>query len=1179
MDHSRANLGRKRVALNPLSSVPEAQKSLVSIIDIKEVSKQLNWALVLPSLVQILALSLLVVAIILEELAKGIFLVLTVVPQVAKRDEGIPESGKSKLRYLTSGTIESTGNETERRPRRRSRRKGYAKSTLDLEKIATILDTEDTKHVEDFDRTGCSLKPSDKSNNDSLGYPQSRRKNSTTTDMSKSSRDSSTGSNLPATPTSKSEGKKPDFSEHGGPSGTLPAIKDTFPYTIVVKPSGQLPIPGNPGAPYFDGRNVSEFIEQLKDLFKECESDLETRRNRLVRYTTPVEREEIKSMPEYAEPVDLYNEEKFYEALRHKYRDQDWDKLRDSYDFLQRVMAQGRIGAIDARTYVTTFNRVSTELIKRNEIDESQRCRAFMEGASIALKDKLLRNTRFDYSDVATHKYAPMLEEGRRHWELEEKKRRYNESHDPALARSRDDHIDAVIRDYSSHRETYNLPAPPVAYRYGLGETSQRHDESVRFPTPPAVLRPKKSGGVSFQDPPTRQEGSARQATTTASGVEEMTRMLEKFNLSQAEIKSTMQKAIEDNGRILADQFKTAMMEIKLAQGPALTYNQLPQRSYAPQSRGYGNQGQPRGPTLQGNTVEFQPLEGYNQEQMWSLEANAFGQNQGLQGPRMCLGCFGRDWNNAPDLYCNHFHTNQCDKMQDLMNRGCCHKDVSDSGRYCYGPWNEDKSSVPIQLRTDAPWVNQIKAKVQGGPHDYNIKDRPKNIRRIEEEVAMAQKATLQGSAAAIRNGNYGDLEIMRREQIGAITLDGNCGLLGVKDITSGKLNNDWQAEYYQEVRTLEGNNTGVKPAGVSKVRRPTKLSEKAKAALQERAEAEEGLPRPKTQRPGGIGLVPSQEQPVDMDVDLTISEDDELAPERTQTLRIESDSDELVPRPRKRKTTVPLPRTQRGHKMIIDAMKTPSPLVTIIDQFSKDTAHYIDLIEIGATLSSRMIKAAIPNTELLESLNRLLNPSKTGSIMASGTQGSNPQRIALGGKEGGVGFLALPDLLEKKFIVSSPKVSFTLRGPNGKMTLKGVLDTGAECNILPSAIARKLGVPIRGADNFVLSTATGAEYGFDGMSTIRIELMDNIGCDDAFFLVKDAPKVLLGQPFISKMKMRLTYQEDGSWDGRFHDPADPLQRCSIMVVPPLQEKRMPIIPPRPSVEEVDDENVSSGED
>jgi hypothetical protein len=42
------------------------------------------------------------------------------------------------------------------------------------------------------------------------------------------------------------------------------------------------------------------------------------------------------------------------------------------------------------------------------------------------------------------------------------------------------------------------------------------------------------------------------------------------------------------------------------------------------------------------------------------------------------------------------------------------------------------------------------------------------------------------------------------------------------------------------------------------------------------------------------------------------------------------------------------------------------------------------------------------------------------------------------------------------------------------------------------------------------MSTATRAEFGFAGMAKLRAEVIDGIGYEDTFFLVKEALKILL---------------------------------------------------------------------
>jgi hypothetical protein len=48
-------------------------------------------------------------------------------------------------------------------------------------------------------------------------------------------------------------------------------------------------------------------------------------------------------------------------------------------------------------------------------------------------------------------------------------------------------------------------------------------------------------------------------------------------------------------------------------------------------------------------------------------------------------------------------------------------------------------------------------------------------------------------------------------------------------------------------------------------------------------------------------------------------------------------------------------------------------------------------------------------------------------------------------------------------------------------------------------------------------------------MAKLRAEITDGVGCKDIFFLVKGAPKILLSQPFLVKIKMNIIYRSNGS--------------------------------------------------
>jgi hypothetical protein len=45
---------------------------------------------------------------------------------------------------------------------------------------------------------------------------------------------------------------------------------------------------------------------------------------------------------------------------------------------------------------------------------------------------------------------------------------------------------------------------------------------------------------------------------------------------------------------------------------------------------------------------------------------------------------------------------------------------------------------------------------------------------------------------------------------------------------------------------------------------------------------------------------------------------------------------------------------------------------------------------------------------------------------------------------------------------------------------------------------------------NYRISTTIGNEFGFSGIAKLRIKVTDRVGYKDTFFLVKEAPKILL---------------------------------------------------------------------
>jgi len=250
------------------------------------------------------------------------------------------------------------------------------------------------------------------------------------------------------------------------------------------------------------------------------------------------------------------------------------------------------------------------------------------------------------------------------------------------------------------------------------------------------------------------------------------------------------------------------------------------------------------------------------------------------------------------------------------------------------------------------------------------------------------------------------------------------------------------------------------------------------------------------------------------------------------------------------KRATVPLPKPQKSHKMLIETLKTPNPTATLMNQWEKDHAAYNQVLSMADALKQRMAEVANGTFDprpVVRSLDRMV------------TREQNTAGATLNGREAlGVeinyGAVDMRTMVSKKFIVRSPRVQFTLTGPRGSKRYEAMIDTGAEANILPTSIARDLGGVIFSVNRYKMTTVTGEDFGFAGYAVLRVEIAEGVGCEDAFFLVDGAPKILLGQPFVGKMKMNIEHNSDGSWDGVFIDPEDSRSSCTVMIVPPVKQ-------------------------
>jgi hypothetical protein len=914
--------------------------------------------------------------------------------------------------------------------------------------------------------------------------------------------------------TPQSEGQSPVFEN-------MPEDK------IIVVASTPLLLPGQPGAPWFQGENISTFLERYSDLCDDYKVSKEMKRERIIRYVHPWYKDTITAMPEYAEVG--YDEGKFYKALKEEYKDNDWETLRFSREFLEQTVEKAKSGRLTSKAYVDLFDRISKVLIDRGELDETQRAREFMKGLNSTTKDKIFRDTEFEPSNVRTHDYDKMHKTAVKAYEVEEKRRRYNEYNDPDYSKIKQAHLDEVVDDL--------LP--------------KRNQEHV-LPFPPPMPIPKTSGGLVEEHKGQAAPATARIPKAKQPGLSEIDKLTEEMAKLKvhAVTQDTLNSAMDNLGKTITNKVESLM----LSQQPSS--NQYGQSSGYSQSNGFGqrggfqqrgrgrgngfrggyggyggysghsgsggggygnggyqNSGQTEGGAVQGNSLEFVG------------NANAVGFQP---TDEKCPGCYGRTIDGVEDPEYEDHRAYDCPLMWHLVERGCIHRFRT---QWYQGLLKPGVKAAPLFFSRDRRWFDQARAIVQGGEFDYNINARPANLRRMEEEARLATQE--RAKATGTQGNQVAPLSIVQRNQGGGMTRDNDGTVIsgGFEaggrqfqfNLPDGSKPEDW----YEALPTSVSVNAVSNTATASK---KAKAAEGAKQTLRRQARAEERAPRARPRDEAG-----DFRQVEDVTDEMEVDPDQDTETQAT----LDNDPEETVKRVMKKKQTVPLPKIDRSKKMIMDTLRTPDPVATFDHQWRKDNASYIQVIEMANVIYGNMLDLMGCKDKLERTLMR---PSLLGPTVASVptlVEGSS---------------LTQEELVESRSVVPSPRLPITFVGPVKKQADTGLIDTGAEVNVLPEQLAREVGCIIRDAKHHAMITADGKKAGFVGAVRIRVEIGEGIGCTDIFFLIRGSDKILLGQPFINRMQMTISYRPDGSMDGRFTDPETGAS-CTTMMVPKMKEK------------------------
>ena len=180
--------------------------------------------------------------------------------------------------------------------------------------------------------------------------------------------------------TSTSTGSTPTSSGHGSQQVQLASVS--------MAPSVMHPLPllGTPGAPAaFEGRNVSSFLKKFEAMCNNFGIDEETKVRRIQEYCE----DDIGREVEAFETWKKKDWEGLKDEMRKEWRQGDVEQLMYTRPLLEEYVSKPR-GRDGLKQYHRQFNRISTALVSKEELDAYSQGRLFVLGLPECVRKMVL---------------------------------------------------------------------------------------------------------------------------------------------------------------------------------------------------------------------------------------------------------------------------------------------------------------------------------------------------------------------------------------------------------------------------------------------------------------------------------------------------------------------------------------------------------------------------------------------------------------------------------------------------------------------------------------------------------------------------------------------------------------------------------------------------------------------
>ena len=183
------------------------------------------------------------------------------------------------------------------------------------------------------------------------------------------------------------------------PALTEEAIR---PMQIVHMP---MPPPGSAGAPFFDGSNITDFIDDYSIMCCDYGVMNSMQLKRMPKYCTAIIAAQVKALPEYTGG----DWDAMARRLSKDYIDQDVNQKIRSRAYLEQYKQSSPDKKEGLKNYCRQFRSLATQVIEKKELDEYTACLWFIQGLMEKRRAKVVKKGGIKMEEAVTYKLERLI--------------------------------------------------------------------------------------------------------------------------------------------------------------------------------------------------------------------------------------------------------------------------------------------------------------------------------------------------------------------------------------------------------------------------------------------------------------------------------------------------------------------------------------------------------------------------------------------------------------------------------------------------------------------------------------------------------------------------------------------------------------------------------------------------